>query len=67
MPLSVDKPGEPLHRYSGFTASACRRRPSSKGRASIRSTDAFADPLIEPNYLAEEFDGKALVAGLGIP
>jgi choline dehydrogenase len=23
MPLSVDKPGAPLHRFSGFTASAC--------------------------------------------
>jgi len=42
MPLSVDKPGEPLHRYLSFTASACRCRPSSKGRVSIRSTDPFA-------------------------
>jgi choline dehydrogenase len=66
MPLSVDKPGEPLHRYSGFTASACQCRPSSKGRVSIRSTDPFADPLIEPNYLAEELDRKTLVAGLRI-
>jgi choline dehydrogenase len=66
MPLSVDKPGEPLHRYSGFTASACQCRPSSKGRVSIRSADPFADPLIEPNYLAEELDRKVLVAGLRI-
>ena len=66
MPLSVDKPGEPLHRYSGFTASACQCRPVSKGRVSILSTDPFADPLIEPNYLAEELDRKVLVAGMRI-
>ena len=66
MPLSVDKPGEPLHRYSGFTASACQCRPASKGRVSIQSADPFADPLIEPNYLAEELDRKVLVAGLRI-
>jgi choline dehydrogenase len=66
MPLSVDKPGEPLHKYSGFTASACQCRPTSKGRVSIQSGDPFADPLIEPNYLAEELDRKVLVAGLRI-
>ncbi|MBW4092783.1 MAG: choline dehydrogenase [Proteobacteria bacterium] len=64
MPLSVDKPGEPLHPYSGFTASACQCRPVSKGRLAIRSTDPFADPCIEPRYLDAELDRKVLVAGL---
>jgi choline dehydrogenase len=64
MPLSVDKPGDPLHDYSGFTASACQCRPASRGRLQIRSTDPFAPPLIEPNYLTEEIDRKVLVAGI---
>ncbi len=64
MPLSVDKPGDPLHDYSGFTASACQCRPASRGRLQIRSADPFAAPLIEPNYLSEEIDRKVLVAGI---
>ena len=31
MPLSVDKPGDPLHRFSGFSASAAQCRPESRG------------------------------------
>ena len=64
MPLSVDKPGDPLHDYSGFTASACQCRPQSRGRLQIRSVDPFAAPLIEPRYLSEEIDRNVLVAGL---
>ena len=64
MPLSVDKPGDPLHRYSGFTASAAQCRPLSKGRVRAVSTDPFAAPRIETNYLAEELDRKVIVAGI---
>lgn len=64
MPLSVDKPGDPLHEYSGFTASACQCRPLSRGRLTIRSADALDSPRIEANYLTEELDRKTLVAGV---
>ncbi len=64
MPLSVDKPGDPLHRYSGFTASAAQCRPLSKGRVQAVSTDPFAAPHIETNYLSEELDRKVIVAGM---
>jgi choline dehydrogenase len=64
MPLSVDKPGEPLHSYSGFTASACQCRPASRGRLQIRSSDPLAPPRIETNYLQEELDRKVLGAGI---
>jgi len=64
MPLSVDKPGDPLHDYSGFTASACQCRPVSRGRLQIRSADPFTAPRIEANYLAEEVDRRTLVAGV---
>ena len=52
MPLSVDKPGDPLHRYSGFTASLWQCHPASRGRLAIRSSDPFAAPVIEPRYLS---------------
>jgi choline dehydrogenase len=66
MPLSVDKPGDPLHRYSGFTASVWQCHEESRGVLAIRSTDPFDQPRIEPNYFAEEIDRKTMVAGLGI-
>ncbi len=64
MPLSVDKPGDPLHRYSGFTASMWQCHPRSRGRLAIRSSDPSANPLIEPRYLSHEHDRKVVVAGL---
>jgi len=64
MPLSVDKPGEPLHRYAGFTASACQCRPASRGSVEIASADPLAAPHIRANYLAEEIDRKTLADGL---
>ncbi|MBN8988898.1 MAG: GMC family oxidoreductase N-terminal domain-containing protein [Rhizobiales bacterium] len=66
MPLSVDKPGDPLHSYSGFTASAWQCHAKSRGQLAIRSTDPFEQPRIEPNYFAEEIDRKTIVAGLNI-
>lgn len=64
MPLSVDKPGDPLHRFSGFSASATQCRPDSRGSVQIVSNDAFASPRIISNYLTEPRDAKVLVAGL---
>ncbi len=64
MPLSVDKPGDPLHRYSGFTASAWQCHGQSRGQLAIRSVDPFDQPTIQPNYFAEEIDRKTIVAGL---
>jgi len=66
MPLSVDKPGDPLHGYSGFTASVWQCHGKSRGQLAIRSTDPFDQPRIEPNYFAEEIDRKTVVAGLKI-
>ena len=64
MPVSVDKPGDPLHTFSGFTASACQCRPLSRGRLGIVSGDTRVQPRIAPNYFAEEHDRKVIVAGL---
>ena len=64
MPLSVDKPGDPLHSYSGFTASVWQCHGKSRGHLAIRSIDPFDQPRIEPNYFAEDIDRKTMVAGL---
>ena len=64
MPVSVDKPGDPLHTFSGFTASACQCRPLSRGTIGIVSGDPLVQPRIAPNYFAEEHDRKVIVAGL---
>lgn len=66
MPLSVDKPGEPLHRYSGFTAAVWQCHPESRGRVDIISSDPAADPRVEPNYLSTERDRATVVEGVKI-
>jgi len=63
-PLSADKPGEGLHRFSAFTASVCQLRPESRGRIEIESPDPFVYPAIHPNYLDTMTDQRAAVAGL---
>lgn len=66
MPLSVDKPGDPLHAFSGFSASATQCRPLSRGTVQVRSADPLAPPRIVSNYLTHPHDAKVLVAGLRI-
>jgi len=66
MPLSVDKPGDPLHRFSGFSASATQCRPLSRGHVRIRSADPRQPPAIVTNYLTEAHDARVLVSGLKI-
>ena len=51
-PLSLDKFGEPLHRFPAITVSACNLRPTSRGTIKLRSADPSAKPVIAPNYLA---------------
>jgi choline dehydrogenase len=64
MPLSLDRPGAPLHRFPGFTGVVWQCHPQSRGRLRIQSRDPAADPLIEPNYLAAGIDRKVMVSGL---
>jgi choline dehydrogenase len=66
MPLSLDRPGEPLHRYSGFTTVLWQCHPHSRGTLEIRSADPEEPPRIRPNYLAAEHDRKVMVEGVRI-
>lgn len=64
MPVSMDKPGDALHRFSGFSVSASQCRPESRGSVAIASTDPFAAPRIEAGYFTKPYDMKVLVEGL---
>ena len=55
-PLSLDKFGDPLHRFPAITVSACNLRPTSRGTVRIRSADPAEAPSIAPNYLATDED-----------
>ena len=51
-PLSLDKFGDPLHRFPAITVSACNLQPTSRGSVRIRSADPDQAPAIAPNYLS---------------
>lgn len=55
-PLSLDKFGDPLHRYPAFTMSVCNLRPTSRGTIRLKSADPAAAPEIRPNYLSTDED-----------
>ncbi|MBP1862047.1 choline dehydrogenase-like flavoprotein [Rhizobium herbae] len=57
-PLSLDRFGEPLHRFPAITVSACNLRPTSRGEVRLRSADPHAPPLIAPHYLTTEEDRR---------
>ena len=62
--FSADKPGEPLHDFSGFTASVCQLRPESRGSVMIKSRDPKDHPAICANYLTTETDRQCMIDGL---
>jgi choline dehydrogenase len=66
MPLSVDKPGKPLHPYSGFTTSFWQCHPESRGSIHINSTDPQGDPTIRMNYFQAQKDRDVTIEGLKI-
>jgi len=55
-PLSLDKFGDPLHRFAAFTASVCNLRPTSRGFVRIKSPDPLAAPAIQCRYLSTHED-----------
>jgi choline dehydrogenase-like flavoprotein len=63
-PLSLDRFGEPLHKFPAFTASVCNLRPTSRGTVRLRSRDAAAPPAIKPNYLATEDDRRIAASSI---
>jgi choline dehydrogenase len=48
----------------GVTVHACCLRPQSRGEIRLASTDPLQPPVMDPNYLAADYDLKVLIAGL---
>ncbi len=55
-PLSLDRFGEPLHRFGAMTVSVCNLRPTSRGSIHAANPDPAAAPTIQPNYLSHPVD-----------
>ena len=63
-PISLDRFGDPPHRFPAFTASPCNLRPTSRGHVRIASPDPRAYPAIQCNYLATRDDQEIAVQAL---
>jgi choline dehydrogenase-like flavoprotein len=48
----------------GVTLHACCLRPQSRGEIRLASADPLQPPVMDPNYLAADYDLKILIAGL---
>jgi choline dehydrogenase len=53
-----------LDAFPGFTVGVWQLRPNSHGHVRIVSPDPAVAPEIQPNYLAEESDRRALIGGM---
>ena len=62
--FSMDKAGEDLHRFSGFSMVVRLLQPESRGSVMIQSADPLQAPAIQPNYLNTPSDRAALLAGV---
>jgi choline dehydrogenase-like flavoprotein len=57
-PLSLDKFGDPLHKFPAFTMSVCNLQPTSRGTLRLKSKNPAEGLSIRPNYLATDEDKK---------
>ncbi|GLR94734.1 choline dehydrogenase [Bradyrhizobium liaoningense] len=48
----------------GMTVASWQQRPESRGYVRIRSSDPFAPPVIQTNYLDAELDRRVIVGGM---
>ena len=63
-PLSLDKFGDPLHRFNAITPSVANLQPTSRGHVRIKDADPLQAPAITLNYLSTDEDREVAVAGL---
>jgi choline dehydrogenase-like flavoprotein len=63
-PLSLDRFGDPLHKFPAFTASVANVRPTSRGQVRLRASDPRAAPSIKPNYLSTDADRDIAVKAI---
>ncbi len=63
-PLSLNKFGDPMHRFAAFTVSVANLRPTSRGHVHAAGRDPAAPPAIQPNYLSTRADEIVAVEAL---
>jgi len=63
-PLTLDKFGEPLHRFPAFTASVCNLRPTSRGHIRIKTAEFRDAPEIQLNSLSTAEDQRVAADSL---
>lgn len=59
----VDDHARKLHAGYGYSCHVCVLRPYSRGEVFLQSDDPLADPGIDPRFLSDERDLKALING----
>lgn len=65
-PLSLDKFGDPLHKFPAFTMSVCNLQPESRGTVRLKSSEASAAPAIRPNYLSAGEDKQVAIDSIRV-
>ena len=55
-----------LDDFPGITFAPNQSRPESRGTIHIKSADPKAAPAIRPNFLSDEIDRQAIVAGMRV-
>jgi choline dehydrogenase-like flavoprotein len=65
-PLSLDRLGAPLHKFSAFTVSVCNAQPTSRGFVRLQSSRPEDAPAIKPNYLSTEDDRRVITESIRI-
>jgi choline dehydrogenase len=63
-PISLDKFGDPPHKFPAFTASVCNLRPTARGHVHLTSPDPRAYPAIFCNYLSTPEDRRIAAESL---
>jgi choline dehydrogenase-like flavoprotein len=65
-PLSLDRFGEPLHKFPAFTASVCNVQPTSRGHIRLKTRNPADPPAIAPRYLTTDEDRHVAAASLRV-
>ena len=61
--VSAEARGSAPHKFPGFTLVYYPMRPTSRGTVAIRSADPTQAPAMHANYLATDYDRRAMIAG----
>ncbi|WP_422049008.1 GMC family oxidoreductase [Shimia sp.] len=60
----VDDHSRKLHYGHGFSCHICKLRPESRGSVTLKSTDPFDSPAIDPAFLEDRRDLETMIKGI---